>query len=209
MRKLFLIILMIINCDVVFSFTHDFGNYFSVGVGELMKENNPFYSKNIFVIEVSDGVKVSEVFSANVQFIISFPDENFTYLRLRSYGSMNIFKYDWFITPSVNLSVGFENSSYFVKHSLQDLNTNDFIYKYYGIFMPYFTANLNLGLGNFFVGVGWFGGMPVLFLPDKLPQFGLAVGYPFEYVGIKNIVFDEISFYYDENIYLLSVSKRF
>ncbi len=207
-KLLYLTTLTIIFLRLSWPYTSTFGSYFSIGIGELLKENNPFFSENLTIIEASDGIKISELLSANVQLIFSFPDNRFSFFKFKVYGSVNIWELKWLVTPSLKINLGIENSSYFTKTKI----TNEFPFKYYGIFTPNFSIEFKLEtkiIKEVFVSIGWFGGIPILFLPNKNPDWGLPLGYPTLHLGIKEIILNEISFYYDPNMYLISLTKKF
>ncbi|MFN4245147.1 MAG: hypothetical protein ACK4F9_03230 [Brevinematia bacterium] len=207
-KLIYFVTLTILVTGAIYSYSPMFGDYFSIGIGELLEENNPFFNENITIIEISDSIKLSEIISGNAQLIFSFPDERISFFKFTIYGSINLWKFEWIIKPSIRINVGFENSSYFVKTKI----TNEIPFKYYGIFTPYFSSELKLEtkiIKEIFLNIGWFGGMPILFLPNKIPSWGLPLGYYLVSIGIKEIILDEISFYYDVNMYLFSITKKF
>ncbi|MEN2998740.1 MAG: hypothetical protein ABDH28_06890 [Brevinematia bacterium] len=211
-RLLFLVALLFATKALAFS--PEVSDHFSLGIGMLVKEGNPFLQEDIVIFEVSDGIKLTKLFSGNIQFLVSFPDERYSFLRFRTYGYINLYEIKWLISPSLNLSLGFENTSHFVKHhkDVTSTITNWFVFEYYGIFMPYFTLDLKASIDivkTIFLGVGWFGGMPILFIPNRKPDWGLLVGYPFYYLGIREVLLDEIVFYYDTDFRFLSFSIKF
>lgn len=214
MKALVGFVLLFVVLQFGFGFTPQSSSYFSLELGELLSEGDILLSRNIFIFGASDGIKVSDWFSVNVQLLFSFPDEWFWYFRVRFFGSTSVFNFDYFVNLNLSFTYGIDNISQFVKEGIPTQVTNEFIFKYYGIFMPYFTSYLTLTVPlvlNIFAGVGWYGGMPILFFPKKEPLWGLPVGYPFYYAGVSkvNFVVDEVSIYYDNNMYLLSLTKMF
>lgn len=214
MRIVLGFVLSFVVLQTGFGFTPQSGSYFSLELGELLSEVDALLSRNIFIFGASDGIRVSDWFSVNIQLLFPFPDEWFWYFRVRFFGSTSVLSFDYFVNVNLSFTYGIENMSQFVKQVLHIQVTNEFIFKYYGIFMPYFTSSLTLTFPlilNIFAGVGWYGGIPILFFPDTKPFWGLAVGYPFYYAGISkiNFIVDEISIYYDNNMYLVSLTRLF
>ncbi|MCX8029815.1 MAG: hypothetical protein N2712_07480 [Brevinematales bacterium] len=210
--KYILLVFLFFSLFWIYSFTPYFGSYFSFEVGELLKESNPFLDRNIVIFGASDGIKVSDVFSVNIQLLFSFPDEWYSYFNFKAYSTFCLLDIKQFVDINLLLNYGFDITTHFVKVLVSQ--TNDFLFRYYGIYMPFFSSSLTVGFDEFFVGIfggiGWFGGMPVLFLSNSEPEWGLPVGYPLYYVGLKKIgLIDELLFYCDPNLYLLSLTRRF
>lgn len=204
---LFLIIFTISN-HYGFSYSPNSGNYFSIGIGYLLEQGNPFLKENLFIFQASDGIKISEKISVNINFTISFPDERLTFTRLRTFGNLEVYNVDWIVKFSTYLNFGFENTSYFVNIKI----TNEIPFKYYSTFIPYISGEITLSsklILEIFSSLGIVAGIPFLFLPNIQPYISSIIYFQTYQVGIKNLILDEISVYYDQTTLSLLLTKRF
>lgn len=208
MRFFYVVVLLFFVPFFSFGVFFDEGDYFSLGFGLLTTKGNVFLDRDIVIFEISDGIAFFKGFSGNVDFIFTFPDEWYSFLDFKTFGRYNFFNVKWFLSSKFVFDYGFEFQSHLVKKS----NDIYFLYHWYGFFIPYFRASGMFSFEffkNFYFAIGWYGGMPIVFLPNKEPVWGVPIGYYFLGVGVRNLIFDEISFYYDSSFYILSLSKRF
>ena len=183
--------------------------HYSVKIGVLQGKNNVNFTNDIVLLGFDTNIKFFSDFFGSARFLISFPDSRYT---------MFLFEpFFWYVHDFLkfgdsfklygSLDIGIQNQSEFTSSTS---NTNISSFQYYYFFIPFFRVVISgVIFDKLDLSAGWFGGYPLVFLPNTRPVFGVPVGYYLIEVGIRGLIFDRISFSYNPLHYILSVQNKF
>jgi len=183
--------------------------HYTFKVGILQGKNNYNFTNDIVLLGFDTNIKFFDNFFGSVDFWLSFPDSRYSFLLFEPsfhyvqelLGISKVLKLQAFFW------LGIQNQSEFVPSVS---NTNISSFQYYYFFIPFFRVSLvAVGFNVLDLSLAWFGGYPIIFLPNTRPDWGVPVGYPSFEIGIRNVLIDRISFEYNPLRYSINLSKRF